>query len=138
LATALHAQETPPASAVLSPAPQVIVPSTMTGCVSASPEKSGTYKFAEADSARELQIEGKGLRKWAGKRVELTLGHSPDGLTVKSGLFPPYSGGARGVALDPAQESVLRQPGGGGTGTGGNLSELHVLKVRPVAGVPCK
>lgn len=110
----------------------------MTGCVNASPEKSGTYKFAEADTDRELQIEGKGLRKWAGKRVELTLGKSPNGLTVKGGLWPPYSGGARGVALDPAQESVLRQPGGGGTGTGGNLGELHVLKVRPVAGAACK
>ena len=46
------------------------------------------------------------------QRVEL-VGAPPgsNGLAVRGGLVGPQAG-ARGVALDPAQESVLRQPGG--------------------------
>jgi hypothetical protein len=91
---------------------------TMTGCVSAKPDASGRYTFEGADGVSKFQLTGRRLARWAGQRVEL-VGGSPDGggLAIRGGLVGPQAG-ARGVALDPAQESIRRQPGGGGTESG--------------------
>jgi hypothetical protein len=128
----VHAQQTE------APAPpgKVSAPLTMTGCISGKPEASGQYTFSGTDG-RAHQIEGKGIRKFAGRHVELQLGPPGKGLTVRPGLWPPPSGGARGVALDPSQEAILRQPGGGGAGVGAADADLVVTRVRSVPGV-CK
>jgi len=106
----------------------------MTGCISAQPETSGRYTFAEADGLREYRLNGKGLRRFAGQRVELVGGTSSSGLAIRGGLWPSGAGGARGVALDPAQEAIARQPGGGGAGIGSAFPEFRVSRVRPVPG----
>jgi hypothetical protein len=118
-----------------APAPPSKTPTTLTlaGCVSAKPEASGQYTFAETDGLREYRLKGKGLNKFAGKRVELVGGTSGNGLSIRTGLWPAPSGGARGVARDPAQESVARQPGGGGA-TGGEFQEFRVSRVRAIEG----
>jgi hypothetical protein len=108
----------------------------MTGCISAKPEASGQYSFAGSDG-RARQIEGMGIRRFAGRRVELVLGPPGKGLTVRPGLWPPPSGGARGAALDPSRAAVLRQPGGGGAGVGTAEGVLSVSRVRSVPG-DCK
>jgi hypothetical protein len=107
---------------------------TMTGCVSAKPDASGRYTFADADGLVRYQLSGKRLAKFAGQRVEV-VGGAPtgNGLTVRGGLVGPM-GGARGVALDPAQESIKRQPGGGGTGVGPMYPEFRVARVKAVDG----
>ena len=118
-----------------APAPSSKAPSTLTlaGCVSAKPEASGQYTFAEADGLRQYRLKGKGISKFAGQRVELVGGTSGNGLSIRTGLWPTPSGGARGVALDPAQESVSRQRGGGGATTG-QFEELQVKRVRAIEG----
>jgi len=100
------------------------------------PPPSGQYTFAETDGIREYRLTGKGLRKFAGQRVELVGGGSPDkgGLAVKGGLWPPPSGGARGVAQDPSQAAIAIQQAGGGAGTLGVVPEFKVSKVRIVPG----
>jgi hypothetical protein len=132
LAPVVVAQQAP------APTPSSKTPTTLTlaGCVSAKPEASGQYTFAETDGIREYRLKGKGLNKFAGKRVELVGGTSGNGLSIGTGLWPAPSGGARGVARDPAQESVARQPGGGGA-TGGQFQEFRVSRVRALEG-PCE
>lgn len=135
LGPVVQAQQAPaPPTASPSPAAKTPSPITLTGCISAQPETSGRYTFSEADGLREYRLKGKGIGKFAGKRVELVGGPSGDGLTIRGGLWPQASGGARGVALDPAQEAVLRQPGGGGAGIGAAFPEFRVARLRPVPG----
>lgn len=118
-----------------APVPSTKTPTTLTlaGCVSAKPEASGQYTFAETDGLREYRLKGKGIDKFAGQRVELVGGTSGNGVSIQTGLWPPPSGGARGVARDPAQESIARQPGGGGA-TGGQVQEFRVTRVRALKG----
>lgn len=129
LAPVVVAQQAP------APASSSKTPTTLTlaGCVSAKPEASGQYTFAETDGLREYRLKGKGISKFAGKRVELVGGTSGNGLSVRTGLWPAPSGGARGVARDPAQESIARQPGGGGATTG-QFQEFRVTRVRALEG----
>ena len=107
---------------------------TMTGCVSAKPDAKGRYTFDNADGVSRYQLTGRKLTKFAGQRVEL-VGASPDGggVAIRGGLVGPQAG-ARGVALDPSQESVRRQPGGGGAGIGPSYPEFKVSKVKGVTG----
>ena len=119
-----------------APAQPSKTPTTLTlaGCVSAKPEASGQYTFAETDGLRAYRLKGKGISKFAGQRVELVGGTSSgNSLSIRTGLWPAPSGGARGVARDPAQESVARQRGGGGA-TGGEFEEFRVTRVRAIEG----
>ena len=107
---------------------------TMTGCVSAKPDANGRYTFDNADGVSRYRLTGRKLAQFAGQRVEL-VGASPGGggVAIKGGLVGPQAG-ARGVALDPSQESVRRQPGGGGAGIGPTYPEFKVSRVKGVAG----
>jgi len=108
-------------------------PLTMTGCVSPKPDASGRYTFERTDGLSKYQLTGRRLAQFAGQRVELVGGSPTGGLAVRGGLVGPQAG-ARGVALDPAQESVLRQPGGGASGTGPKYPEFKVAQVKAVPG----
>jgi len=116
-----------------APAPPSKTPTTtLAGCVSAKPAASGQYTFAETDSLREYRLKGKGISKFAGQRVELVGGTAGSGLSIRTGLWPAPSGGARGVAQDPTQASVSRQRGGGATGS--EFEEFRVSRVRAIEG----
>jgi hypothetical protein len=108
---------------------------TLTGCVSAKPDANGRYTFEGADGISRYQLTGRRLARFAGQRVEI-VGGSPDGggLTIRGGLTGPQAG-ARGAALDPSQESVRRQPGGGGAGIGPSYPEFKVSRGKTVDGV---
>ena len=108
---------------------------TLTGCVSAKPDANGRYTFEGADGISRYQLTGRRLARFAGQRVEL-VGGSPGGggLAIRGGLTGPLAG-ARGAALDPSQESVRRQPGGGGAGVGPSYPEFKVSRGKTVDGV---
>jgi hypothetical protein len=107
---------------------------TLTGCVSAKPDAAGRYTFEGADGLSRYQLTGRRIARLAGQRVEL-VGGAPGGggLAIRGGLVGPQAG-ARGVALDPSQESVRRQPGGGGAGIGPTYPEFKVSSAKTVAG----
>lgn len=130
LALGVFAQAQDPAP----PAPVSKPPTTITlaGCVSARPEAAGQYTFAETDGVRAYRLNGKGIGKFAGQRVELVGGTSGKGLSIRTGLWPTPSGGARGVAQDPVQGANARQPAGGATG--GEFQEFRVSRVRAIRG----
>ena len=117
-----------------APAPSSKAPTTITmaGCVSTKPEAAGQYTFAETDGVRAYRLNGKGISKFAGQRVELVGGTSGKGLSIRTGLWPTPSGGARGVAQDPVQAANGRQPVGGATG--GEFQEFRVSRVRAITG----
>ena len=124
----------PPIAAAPAQKSEAPPPITMTGCVSDKPDARGRYTFASADGLSRYQLTGRRLARFAGQRVELVGGRSDGGgLTVRGGLVGPQ-GGARGVAIDPSQESVRRQPGGGGAGIGPSYPEFKVSSVKTVAG----
>ena len=109
-------------------------PVTMTGCVSSKPDAAGRYTFAAADGLSRYQLTGRRLARFAGQRVELVGGRADGGgIAIRGGLAGPLAG-ARGAAIDPSQESVRRQPGGGGAGVGPSYPEFKVSSVKTVAG----
>ena len=109
-------------------------PITLTGCVSAKPGASGQYVLSEAGGVSRYQLNGRRLKRFARLRVEVVGGTSGGGaVAIRGGLVGPLAG-ARGVAIDPAQESIKRQPGGGGSGVGPAYPEFRVSRVKAVGG----
>ncbi len=110
---------------------------TVTGCVSGLPVNSGDFTLTDANNGSKYRLTGKSVRKYAGQRVEVVSGRSKR-LAIRGGLWPSPNAAGQAGAIDPAQESIARQPGGGGTGAGtATLPELNVVRVRGVEG-PCK
>jgi hypothetical protein len=79
------------------------------------------------------RLTGKSVRKYAGRMVRLIGGPGGKKLSIRGGLWP--SPNIAGGALDPAQASIARQPGGAASGSGGiELPEFRVTSVRGVEG----
>lgn len=129
LASTLQAQQ-----AQTPPPPSKASPVTMTGCVSAKPDASGQYMFVDAGELGQFRLTGKSVKKFAGQRVELVGGSSGNGLTIKGGLWPAPSGGARGIALSPAQEAIARHQPQGRPSPADDAPEFKVSRVRVVDG----
>jgi hypothetical protein len=108
-------------------------PIALSGCVSGKPAANGAFTFQETEGAK-YRLSGKGVRKFAGQKVEL-VGGSPRGLTIRGGLLPSPNIAAQAGALDPAQVAIASQPGGTATsGTGADLPEFRVARVRALDG----
>ena len=122
------------AAATPAPAPGKATQMTLTGCVSGKPGTSGQYTFQDADGIRQYRLNGKGVNKFAGQRVELVAGAGGKGLSIRGGLWPSPNVAARGGDIDPAQEAIGRQPGGGGAPALTAVPELRVSRLRAVEG----
>jgi hypothetical protein len=107
---------------------------TMTGCVDPRRTPTGAITFTEKDTGHTYQLTGKGLAKYLGQQVEVVGGARRRRLTIRGGLVPSANAAAQAGALDPAQESVARQPGGGASGTNAPAPEFPVTRVRALAG----
>ena len=122
--------QSPPASAPTSGAPPV----ELVGCVSNQPGQSGAFTFDESRGSK-YRLTGKSVRKYAGQMVKLVGGPQGRKLSVSGGLWPSANVAGQAGAIDGAKESIARQPGGGGSGTGGaDLPEFRVVSVRTVDG----
>jgi hypothetical protein len=108
-------------------------PSTLTGCVSDSPLPNGEFTFTDGVTGSRFRLTGKGIRQWAGQQVEIVSGPNKR-LSVKGGLYPSPNIAAQGGAIDPAQAAIARQPGGAASGTGVDLPEFRVARVRAAGG----
>jgi hypothetical protein len=107
-------------------------PVELVGCVSQDPGTSGSFMLDESGGAR-YRLTGKSVRKYAGRMVRLIGGPGGRKLAIRGGLWP--SPNIAGGAMDPAQASIARQPGGAAAGSGGiEMPEFRVTSVRGVEG----
>jgi len=107
----------------------------LTGCVSVNPGATGQFGFVDGVSGGSYRLSGKNVKKYAGQRVTL-VGDPPNSrrLRVRTGLWPSPNVAAQAGALDPAQESIARQPGGAASGADAALPELKVVRMRGIEG----
>jgi hypothetical protein len=130
LVSAVRAQNSPPSSSSID----TRSPVELVGCVSEGPGTSGSFTFSESTGSR-YRLTGKSVRKYAGRMVRLVSGPRGKGLSIRGGLWPSPNVAAQAGAMDPAQASIARQPGGAAAGTGGfDLPELRVVSVRGIDG----
>jgi hypothetical protein len=111
-------------------------PIELTGCVSGQPTADGAFTLTDAQSGGKYRLTGKKMQKYAGKMVAVVGGPSKK-LTVNGGLWPSANAAGQAGALDPAQESIARQPGGSARRSGAGEVELppfNVVRVRTVEG----
>jgi len=116
--------------------PQTPAPIELTGCVSGRPAADGAFTFTDAQSGGKYRLTGKKMQKYAGRMVAVVSGPTKK-LTVNGGLWPSPNAAGQAGALDPAQESIARQPGGSARPSGGGAVELppfNVVRVRTVEG----
>jgi hypothetical protein len=121
------AAQTAPASPAPSRSPVELV-----GCVSDDPIAAGSFTLDDSGGGR-YRLTGKSVRKYAGRMVRLVGGPQGKRLSIRGGLWPSPNIAAQAGAIDSAQASIARQPGGAASGTGG--VELPVFRVSSVRGV---
>ena len=106
----------------------------LVGCVSNDPGEAGAFTFDESGGNR-YRLTGKSVRKYAGRKVRLVGGPQRKRLSIGGGLWPSPNIAGQAGAIDPAQASIARQPGGPASGASGmNLPELRVISVRGIEG----
>jgi hypothetical protein len=106
----------------------------LVGCVSGDPGASGSFTFDESSGSR-YRLTGKSVRRYAGRMVRLVGGPQRKRLSIRGGLWPSPNVAGQAGAIDPAQASIARQPGGAASGTGGiELPEFRVVSVRGIDG----
>jgi hypothetical protein len=106
----------------------------LVGCVSDDPGASGAFTLDESGGSK-YRLTGKSVRKYAGRMVRLVGGPQGKRLSIRGGLWPSPNAAAQAGAIDSAQASIARQPGGAASGTGGvDLPEFRVVSVRGVDG----
>ena len=108
----------------------------LTGCVSAKPDKDGSFTLTQKGSGSRFRLTGKSMREWAGKPVELVSAKGK-GLSVRGGLVPSPNVAAQAGHIDPAQAAIASQPGVATAGKGEDLPEFRVNGVRAAQG-SCK
>ena len=106
----------------------------LTGCVSLSPSAAGQFAFVDGASGGTYRLSGKDIKKYAGQRVRLVGDPNSKRPKFRFGLWPSPNVAAQAGALDPAQESIARQPGGAASTPDASFPELRVIRMRGVEG----
>ena len=106
----------------------------LTGCVSVTPSEGGQFAFVDAASGGTYRLRGKGINKYAGQRVTIVGNPNSKRVRFRTGLWPSPNVAAQAGALDPAQESIARQPGGSASGAQSSAPELQVVRMRNAEG----
>jgi hypothetical protein len=106
----------------------------LTGCVSVSPSAVGQFAFVDGASGGTYRLSGKDIKKYAGQRVRLVGDPNSKRTRIRFGLWPSPNAAGQAGALDPAQESIARQPGGGASTPDASFPELRVIRIGGVEG----
>jgi hypothetical protein len=133
-ATTTHAQKD--SSPRQKASSQSSTPVELTGCVSGRPAADGTFTLTDAQNGGKYRLTGKRMQKYAGRMVAVVGGPTKK-LTVSGGLWPSPNAAGQAGALDPAQESIARQPGGGARRSDAGAVDLppfNVVRVRTLDG----
>ena len=112
--------------------PRASPPSELTGCVTRDAAAKGPYTITDVKSGAKYRLTGKKMDKYDGKKV--VVGGPGNRVAVKGGLWPSPNAAAQAGALDPAQESIARQTGGGGSASTTTVPEFNVVRVRTLEG----
>ena len=114
-------------------APRAASPAELTGCVTRDADTKGPYTLTDVKSGAKYRLTGKKMDKYDGKRV--VVAGPGNRVAVRGGLWPSPNVAAQAGALDPAQESIARQTGGGGNAsTATVVPEFNVVRVRTLEG----
>jgi hypothetical protein len=114
---------------------QPAVSKELTGCVSVRPAASGEFTIVDSETGGAFRLSGRGIQKYAGRHVTVEGSPPTNRLGFRFGLWPSPNTAAQAGALDPAQESISRQPGGGtSSADSSRLPELRVQRIRIVGG----
>jgi hypothetical protein len=107
-----------------------------TGCVSLTPAETGEFTFVDGSTGSTYRLSGRGIHKYAGRRVAVVSRKESHGLRIRFGLWPSANVAGRAGDIDPAQASIARQPGGGaGRADAASFPELRVERMRGVDGI---
>jgi hypothetical protein len=104
----------------------------LVGCVSDDPGASGSFTLDESGGGK-YRLTGKSVRKYAGRMVRLVGGPQGKRLSIRGGLWPSPNLAGQAGAIDTAQASIARQPGGAASGAS-DLPEFRVASVRRIDG----
>jgi hypothetical protein len=106
----------------------------LTGCVSDRANETGAFTFTDTQTGGKYRLTGKKMQNYAGRMVAV-FGGPNKRLSIRGGLWPSPNAAGQAGALDPAQESISRQPGGASASRGdAALPEFNVVRVRTVDG----
>src|SRR5262245_7402022 len=125
-AASAQTTQTPPAPAASRSAVELV------GCVSDDPGASGSFTLDESGGGK-YRLTGKSVRKYAGSMVRLVGGPQGKKLSIRGGLWPSPNLAGQAGAIDTAQASIARQPGGAASGAS-DLPEFRVASVRRIDG----
>jgi hypothetical protein len=113
-------------------APRAASPAELTGCVTRDADTKGPYTLTDVKSGAKYRLTGKKMDKYDGKKV--VVAGPGNRVAVRGGLWPSPNVAAQAGALDPAQESIARQTGGGNASTATVVPEFNVVRVRTLEG----
>lgn len=112
-------------------------PVTLSGCVGRSGAPQDPLTFADASTGEQYRLTGRGLKQYAGRRVEI-VGGTPVArrFSIRGGLYPSPNVAAQAGAIDPGKAAIARMPGGSESAAGvvDLLPEFKVTRVRVLDG----
>ena len=125
-----------PQPAAPTPAPAGDAPMTLSGCVARRAAPQNPLTFSEAASGDQYRLNGRGLGKYAGQRVEIVGGpRRPKRFSIRGGLLPSANVAGQAGDLDPAQAAIANLPESNAGKSGSvTLQEFFVTRVRVLDG----
>lgn len=108
---------------------------TISGCVDDEPAGPDRYKLTDSTDGTTYRLSGSDVRKFVGRRVQLTGGLESKRLHIAGGLLPSPNVAGQAGAMDPTQAAQASSTAGVGTANA-SLPTFRVARVRALS-EPC-
>lgn len=89
----------------------------LSDCIRASPAGSGQFPVEKPEDRNRHPSTGRVFQTFMTRDTEWSWQLGGKRFTVRGGLWPAANVAAQAGALDPAQDTLARQPGGASSGT---------------------